>query len=155
MTCARDLLLTDGVIVLDRFKPDDVDAHVAGEDEEHARRFGWYPNRSTAETARAAFARWDEDKRMAEISYWTFPTHRGRGLAARAVRLACSYAFAELRVERIEAYIEPDNVASRRVVEAAGFLEEGLVRERELTARGERRDMALYGLLPRDLKPPD
>ena len=30
--------LTDGVVVLDRYRADDVDAHLAGEDEETARR---------------------------------------------------------------------------------------------------------------------
>jgi hypothetical protein len=36
-------------------------------------------------------------------------------------------------------------------VEGVGFLEEGLIRKRELTHHGERRDMVLYGLLPEDL----
>jgi len=36
----------------------DVAAHVAGEDEETARRFGWWPTRSTEEKVRAAYADW-------------------------------------------------------------------------------------------------
>ena len=36
----------------------DAAAHVAGEDEETARRFGWWPERSTEETVRAAYADW-------------------------------------------------------------------------------------------------
>ena len=36
---ARCPTLTDGVVVLDAFSSDDVDAHVGGEDEEQARRF--------------------------------------------------------------------------------------------------------------------
>lgn len=36
-------------------------AHLAGEDEETARRFGWWPKTSTQETVRAAFARWAHD----------------------------------------------------------------------------------------------
>jgi RimJ/RimL family protein N-acetyltransferase len=170
--------LTDGVVTLDAFTLGDVDAHVAGEDEEHARRFGWWPDRSTHETAGAAFERWAGDwanagptrafavraggelvggcqlrlreKRTGEVSYWTFPQHRGRGYAARATRLLCRYAFDTLGLERLEAYVEPDNTASRRVVETVGFVEEGLVRQRELTLHGERRDMVVYGLLPDD-----
>jgi RimJ/RimL family protein N-acetyltransferase len=169
-------VLTDGVVTLDAFTDADVAAHVAGEDEEQARRFGWYPDRSTHETARAAFEQWTDDwakdgptrafamrvqgelvggcqlrlreKEMGEISYWTFPQHRGRGYATRATRLLCAYALNEVHLGRIEAYVEPDNVASRRVVEAAGFVEEGLLRRRELTQEGERRDMLVYGLLP-------
>ena len=41
---ARRLTLTDGVVLLDRFTADDMDAHLAGEDEEQARRFGWWPS---------------------------------------------------------------------------------------------------------------
>ena len=174
--------LTNGSIILNGFTTDDVEAHVAGEDEEQARRFGWYPARSTAATARAAFESWRADwatggairtfavreartralaggcqlrlgeKRIAEVSYWTFPDYRGRGFATAAVRLACAFAFSELEIDRVEAFIEPDNTGSRRVVEAAGFVEEGVVRERDLTAQGERRDMVIYGLLQRDLK---
>lgn len=181
---ARCPTLTDGVVVLDAFSSDDVDAHVGGEDEEQARRFGWYPNRSTRDTALAAFEQWARDwaedgatrafairhadsgdliggcqlrlreKRMAELSYWTFPPHRNQGFARRAAALVCRYGFEKLGIERIEAYVEPDNRASRRVAEAVGFREEGLVRQRELTQHGERRDMALYGLLPEDLSPP-
>jgi ribosomal-protein-alanine N-acetyltransferase len=68
------------------------------------------------------------------------------------VRLLCAFAFAELGVERVEAYIEPDNVASRRVVESIGFSEEGVARARELTVSGERRDMVVYSLLPSELE---
>lgn len=168
--------------MLDGFEPDDLVAHLAGEDEEQARRFGWYPRRSMEATVRAALERWREDwksnsattrafatrdaatreliggcqirlreKRVGELSYWTFPAHRRKGAATRAVGLACEFAFRELGVERMEAYVEPDNVASRRVVERAGFTEEGIVRARELTEGGERRDMLLFSLLPGEL----
>jgi RimJ/RimL family protein N-acetyltransferase len=177
--------LSDGVVVLDGFTADDVRPHLAGEDDEHARRFGWYPNRSTEEAVRAAFARWWEDwnsegatrtfatrdagtgelvggcqvrlreKRIGELSYWTFPKHRDRGVATRAVRLTCRFAFRHLGIDRIEAYIEPDNLPSRRVVETVGFSKEGVIRARELTQHGERRDMMLYSMLPGELDPMD
>lgn len=175
MTAPR---LTDGVVVLDAFTLDDVAAHVAGEDEEQARRFGWYPARSSAETVRAAILRWQEgwrvdgrtrafavrsdgelvggcelrlrDDAAAEISYWVFPLHRRRGLASRAVRLACAYGFSDLGIARIELYVQPDNHASRGVARTAGFTEEGTLRSRELTVAGERRDMVLYARLASD-----
>jgi RimJ/RimL family protein N-acetyltransferase len=50
--------LTDGVIVLNGFTGDDIAAHLAGEDEETARRFGWWPQTSTEATVRDAFDRW-------------------------------------------------------------------------------------------------
>ncbi len=172
---------SDEAVLLDRLTLDDVSAHVAGEDDEHARRFGWFPARSNEETARAAILRWEHDwrsggptrtfairdastrtlvggcqvrlreKQMAELSYWVFPQHRRKSYAVRAVRLACRFAFSELAIERIEAYVQPDNVASRRVLERAGFVEEGIARARERTATGDRWDMVLYSLLPADV----
>lgn len=54
--------LTDGVVILDAYVLADVEAHIAGEDEEHARRFGWHPERSTARTARSAILRWQRER---------------------------------------------------------------------------------------------
>jgi RimJ/RimL family protein N-acetyltransferase len=173
--------LTDGVIVLDQHTLADIDAQVTGEDEEHARRFGWHPAVSTSRTVRRAIGRWqrqwasggptrafamrDEqtgalaggvevrlrENRIAEISYWTFPPFRGRGYASRGIRLACDWAFEELGVERMEIYVEPNNIASRGAAQRAGFSEEGLLR-----ARGrfgdERRDLVLYSRLRSDDK---
>ena len=150
-------ILSDGVVVLDGFTLDDADAHLAGEDEEHARRFGWYPARSTPDTVRAAILHWRQEwssggtrrafatrnattgelvggcelrlmePRLAHLSYWTFPAHRRRGFASRAVRLASDYAFAQLGAERLEIHVASDNVASRGVALSAGFVEAGFV----------------------------
>ncbi|HEU4488368.1 MAG TPA: GNAT family protein [Actinomycetota bacterium] len=120
--------LSDGIVMLDAFTLDDVSVHLAGEDEEQARRFGWYPRRSTEATVRDAFARWEksweregetrafamrdlmsrelvggceirlQDKQVAEISYWTYPSHRQKGYATRAVRLASEFSFKQLGV---------------------------------------------------------
>jgi RimJ/RimL family protein N-acetyltransferase len=171
--------LTDGVVVLDALTLADAEAHLAGEDEEHARRFGWFPRSSTVETARNAIGRWQQEwnddgptrtlaardatgkeliggcelrlrgEELAQLSYWVFPAHRRRGFATRIVRLACEFAFNELGIQRVEALVEPDNEASRRVVRAVGFVEEGLLRRRARFG-DERRDMVLYGLLPSD-----
>jgi RimJ/RimL family protein N-acetyltransferase len=89
---------------------------------------------------------------VAEMSYWVFPPFRGRGYASRAVRLACEWTFAELGVERMELYVEPDNAASRSAALRAGFIEEGVLRARERFG-DERRDMVVYSRLPSDRMP--
>lgn len=169
--------LRDETVVLSPFTMDDIDAHLAGEDEEQARRFGWHPARSTRETVAAAVQRWRDgwrgdrtvvafaariggdlaggcelrrrDDGVGEMSYWVFPSYRRRGLATRIVRLATGFAFTSLEIERLELYIEPDNDASRGVARSAGFVQEGVLR-----ARGrfgdERRDLVLYARLPFD-----
>jgi len=60
------------------------------------------------------------------LSYWTYPAHRGRGVASRAVALACKLAFEELAVARVEILADPDNIASRRVALRNGFRVAGL-----------------------------
>jgi hypothetical protein len=50
--------LTDETVVLDAFRLQDAEAHLAGEDEELARRFGWFPRQSTLVGVRETIERW-------------------------------------------------------------------------------------------------
>lgn len=71
----------------------------------------------------------------ANLSYWTFPGHRGLGVASRTVALACEIAFDELGLKRLEIVTDPDNVPSRRVALRNGFKEVGVREGRILHAR--------------------
>jgi len=62
---------------------------------------------------------------LANVSYWTYRTHRRRGFATRALRLICEVAFTEFRFRSLEALIEPDNEVSRNVACDNGFEEIG------------------------------
>jgi ribosomal-protein-alanine N-acetyltransferase len=66
----------------------------------------------------------------ANISYWIFPEFRNQGYATRALTLLCKYAARILHIQGIEAHIDADNIASRRVVEKASFIETGLVEDK-------------------------
>lgn len=141
-------------IVLNSHADDEAAAHAAGEDEETARRFGWWPARSTEETVRAAYANWARNWQddgpvrafaardpgsgalvggcelrigpdgAGEVSYWTHAGQRGRGHARNALALLIGYA-GSIGVTRLEAHVAHDNHASRRVAEAAGFAQAG------------------------------
>jgi RimJ/RimL family protein N-acetyltransferase len=63
--------------------------------------------------------------RSAEVGLWLAPADRGRGSARRAVALLADWALGEAGLVRLAARIAPDNPASRRVFEAAGFVLEG------------------------------
>jgi 8-oxo-dGTP pyrophosphatase MutT (NUDIX family)/GNAT superfamily N-acetyltransferase len=80
------------------------------------------------------------------------PTYRGRGFGSRAVRLLIRYAFEELGLERIEAYIAADDAAARWTASRAGLRREGLARGWELV-EGGRRDMLVYARLRDDPDP--
>lgn len=86
----------------------------------------------------------------AEIGYWLIPRARGRRLASHAVALLARWALADGRLARIEALVEPDNVASQRVLERAGFRREGHLRS-YLVFETRRADALIYSLLPSDL----
>jgi RimJ/RimL family protein N-acetyltransferase len=88
------------------------------------------------------------------FGYWVGAEARGRGVATRALRLLTRWAAAELRLARLELIVDPENVASIRVAEKAGFRREGLLRS-YIELRGARRDVYMYGLLPQDLSRAD
>ena len=81
--------------------------------------------------------------------YFVAPWARGRGVATRALILITAFAFDELRLARVEVTIEPENEASHRVAQAAGFTREGLLRS-YMPVAGKRRDMVMYSLLPHE-----
>jgi RimJ/RimL family protein N-acetyltransferase len=62
-----------------------------------------------------------DDPASAELGLWTVAEERGRGIGGRAVRLVCDWALGELPLERIVGRTDPDNAASRRVMERLGF----------------------------------
>jgi RimJ/RimL family protein N-acetyltransferase len=65
---------------------------------------------------------------VAGLGYWIIPSARGRGIAASAVRLVLPWAFAQLHLQRIEAWVETDNPESRSVLRSAGLQHEGTLR---------------------------
>ena len=93
----------------------------------------------------------DEHHRRGEVGFWLCPHARGRGVGARAVRLVTSWAFEALRFERVELTTTPDNEATRRLAAGLGFVEEGVMRERNLE-RGRRVDVVMLSVLAREWK---
>jgi RimJ/RimL family protein N-acetyltransferase len=61
------------------------------------------------------------------VGYWMREDFRGRGMTARAVRIALANAFRELRFTEARLVTHPENVASQRVAEKLGFEFVGLV----------------------------
>lgn len=75
----------------------------------------------------------------AYLSYWVGSPHRQQGLASEALRLLLFQAFGPLGLHRLEANIQPGNLASARLVQACGFVQEGYS-EKYLQVQGEWRD---------------
>ena len=81
--------------------------------------------------------------RGGHIGYWIDQAYANRGLTTRAVKLLTKYGMEELRLHRIEIALRPENGASKRVAEKAGYLFEGL-RPRYLHIDGDWRDHIVY-----------
>ncbi|MEL6233499.1 MAG: GNAT family protein [Pseudomonadota bacterium] len=91
------------------------------------------------------------DKKMsrASVGYEFGQAYWGQGLATEAVRALVDHAHDALSLHRLEAVVFNGNDASARVLEKAGFLHEGVQRERILH-RGVRRDIWHFGRLASD-----
>ncbi len=83
---------------------------------------------------------WDDDGTEAEIGYTLLLEHQGDGFATEAVAAVVERLFAE-GVERITSSLDPENVASVRVLKKAGFHYELSSR---IQIRGEFVDDDLY-----------
>lgn len=79
------------------------------------------------------------------LGYWMGQEHAGRGLMTRAVGLCLPFVFETLELHRIHAAFLPGNMASRRVLEKNGFIEEGFA-EKYLQINGRWEDHVLMGL---------
>lgn len=77
--------------------------------------------------------------RGAHIGYWVDQRYANLGIVTEAVKTMTEYAFSVLELHRIEINIRPENIASRRVAEKAGYVFEG-ERPRFLHIDGQWRD---------------
>jgi RimJ/RimL family protein N-acetyltransferase len=86
-----------------------------------------------------------------EVGYWLARSHWGRGLAVEAVAAVAGYVFASHpEVVRLFGRVFDGNPASRRVLEKAGFVYEGMLRQAELV-KGQLRDDHYYSRLRGDV----
>lgn len=71
-----------------------------------------------------------------EVSYWTLPAARGRGVASSALGAVAGWALGEIGFWRLEVRHSTANTASCRVAESAGFTHEADLRRSMLHVDG-------------------
>ena len=150
--------LTDGVVRLRPMRPDDVDdfyalnqlpevintsfgplvtPEVARQRTERVQNDWLAGDRAECtiqDAATGAFAGnislyyWARQQREAMLGYSLRPEFRGKGIATRAVNLLSRWAFENVGVVRLIAGTFPENRASQRVLERAGFTREGYLK---------------------------
>ncbi|WP_367317066.1 GNAT family N-acetyltransferase [Agrobacterium salinitolerans] len=84
--------------------------------------------------------------RSAYLSYYGMVDWSRKGLMTEGVRCACRHAFDDLGLHRLEANIQPENVASLALIKRVGFRKEGFS-TRYLKISGSWRDHERWALL--------
>jgi ribosomal-protein-alanine N-acetyltransferase len=85
----------------------------------------------------------------AMLGYGLSQKFTGKGYATKAVTLALDIAFKELKLHRVIAEAQPENMGSVRVLEKAGFTREGYARK-NLLVNGEWKDHVAMAILYED-----
>ena len=86
------------------------------------------------------------------VGYYAFLPHAGNGYMRAAMPLVFEHAFGQLTLHRLQADVQPDNTASRKLLEATGWREEGYA-PRYLFIDGAWRDHVLYGITAEEWVP--
>lgn len=81
-----------------------------------------------------------------EIGYLLLTEHWSKGIMTEAVRQICDAAFTELDIVRITGLVYAPNVASQRVLQKNGFVQEG-IQKNAVYKNGQLYDLYLYGKL--------
>lgn len=97
------------------------------------------------------FNNWDETNQRGEIGYELGRQFWGQGIMTEALNGLIKHGFNTMKLNRIQALVEPDNCLSRKVLLKRGFSEEGLLRQYEM-ARGHFVDLLILSLLKKDYK---
>lgn len=85
----------------------------------------------------------DVERVSAEIGYWLGEAHWGRGIATEALTAVTAEAFKCFEITRLYAVPFADHAASVRVLEKAGYVREGHMRQSAIKD-GKIRDQLLY-----------
>lgn len=83
--------------------------------------------------------------KKALIGYWLGREFQGNGIMRRVVKYFIQYGFDGLGLEKIETAHAVGNEPSRKVIEAAGFIQEGIIKNAE-NLHGKIVDHVVYGI---------
>jgi ribosomal-protein-alanine N-acetyltransferase len=73
----------------------------------------------------------------------------GQGYMRETLLAVLGFGFVQMQLNRVEAQVHPDNVASLKLVERLGFVREGLLREAGWWG-GQAQDLVQFSLLRRE-----
>lgn len=89
---------------------------------------------------------------FANLGYWVRSGSAGQGVATAAACLVARWGLLQMGFQRVEILAATGNVASRRVAQKAGAVEEGILRNR-IRVHGRVWDAVIFSLIPSDVVP--
>ena len=95
------------------------------------------------------FNSWSQEHQKAEIGFWLLPDYWGKGIIREALPTMIEFGFSEMKLHRIEAEVETQNLVCKKVLNAMKFKLEGTKRDCEIK-NGQFISLDLYSLLKTD-----
>lgn len=94
---------------------------------------------------------WDHALQKAEIGYWITESQQGKGIVTSSCKALIGYAFAALRLNKVEVRFVLQNEKSAQIPIKLGFAKEGVLRQ-SAKLHGQYVDMVVMGMLRKDWK---
>ncbi|WP_209319720.1 GNAT family N-acetyltransferase [Ancylomarina longa] len=88
----------------------------------------------------------DVYRKSAELGYWLGEDYWNKGIMTKAVKQMVEYAFLNLNIVRLFAYVFEGNNASCRVLEKAGFILES-IQKMAIYKNGKLKDQLIYAMV--------
>ncbi len=88
----------------------------------------------------------DKPHYRAELGYMLQTAHQQKGITSEVLAAVVDYGFKEMKLHSIEAKASPNNAASLKVLDKAGFVREAYFKE-DYYFNGQFLDTVVYSLL--------
>ncbi|MBN2280152.1 MAG: GNAT family N-acetyltransferase [Candidatus Marinimicrobia bacterium] len=89
----------------------------------------------------------DRANQKTELGYWLSEKFQKKGIVTQSVRALCSFAFEELKINRLQIKVANGNIPSKKIPRRLNFHFEGIEREGEKQYDGSFADLEIYSLL--------
>ncbi len=86
------------------------------------------------------------EHKKAEAGFWLLPQFRNKGITSEVLKPVIQYWQQEKELHRLEAFVEEENTASSKLLEKAGFVYEGTMKDCEIKF-GKYISLRIYALV--------
>jgi ribosomal-protein-alanine N-acetyltransferase len=93
--------------------------------------------------------KWNRSWKSCVMGYELAPFARGQGFMSEALSAVLGWGFENMELNRVEAQVHPENLASTKLLSKLGFVQEGCMREAGFW-HGSHHDLQQFALLRRD-----